>query len=298
MFLKGTLPDRRRGRLQELMAESGRQLRLLEAHNGASAKIVSETAVVQPDGSVKGFDGIWVSSLTESASRGLPDIELQGMTSRLDLVREMLTVTDKPIVVDGDTGGTIDQLSYTIRSAETLGVSALIIEDKVFPKANSLDVTRAQILEDPEVFARKIAAGKEAQLSDSFLLIARIESFIAGQGLADALMRSERYLQAGADGIVIHSRSKTPDEVRSFALAMRDLGQGRWADRPLGAIPTTYNSITESALYHSGFRFVIHANYLLRSALVAMRGTAETILRYDRSAEAEARCSSLTSFFT
>lgn len=297
MFLKNILPETRRGILRECLTNADGPVRILEAHNGLSAIVANETAISLPSGESRGFDGIWISGLTESASRGLPDIELQGMLGRMALVREVLTVTDKPIVVDGDTGGGTDQLRYLIRMLEGMGVSALIIEDKVFPKNNSLDADKPQVLEDPDVFARKIQAGKQAQLSNDFMLIARIESLIAGTGLDDALLRAEKYLLAGADAIVIHSRSKEPQEVFTFAAGFKEIARKLNREVPLVCIPTIYNSITEDVLYGMGFKLIIHANYLLRSAYVAMKSTAETILENGRSLEVEPYCVPLTSLF-
>lgn len=297
MFMKNTLPETRRGILRALLESARGPVRILEAHNGLSAIVANETAICLPSGESKAFDGIWISGLTESASRGLPDIELQGMLARMNLIREVLTVTDKPLVVDGDTGGGVEQLRYHVRLLEGMGVSALIIEDKVFPKNNSLDVEKSQVLEDPDVFARKIVAGKEAQLSQDFMLIARIESLIAGSGLQDALLRAEKYSRAGADAIVIHSRSEAPQEVFEFAAGFKELCRAQNREVPLVCIPTIYNSITEDALYAAGFKLIIHANYLLRSAYVAMKATAESILENGRSLEAEPWCAPLTSLF-
>lgn len=297
MYLKHPLPEMRRGILRDRLTTANGPVRILEAHNGLSAIVANEAAITLPSGESKGFDGIWISGLTESASRGLPDIELQGMLGRMALVREVLTVTDKPIVVDGDTGGAVDQLRYLIRMLEGMGVSALIIEDKVFPKSNSLDADKPQILEVPDVFARKIMAGKQAQLSHDFLLIARIESLIAGTGMADALLRAEKYVLAGADAIVIHSRAQDPREVFEFAAGFQEIARKLDREVPLVCIPTIYNSVTEADLYAAGFKLIIHANYLLRSAYVAMKATAEAILEHDRSLEVEPWCVPLTSLF-
>lgn len=292
-MLKTTLPENRRGLLRALLSAE-RPIRILEAHNGLSA-LIANHATASRDGQTKGFDGIWISGLAETASRGLPDIELQGMMARMALIREIAAVTDKAIVVDGDTGGTIEQLQYHIRTLESLGVSALVIEDKVFPKNNSLDLVKPQILEDKDRFAHKINEGKKAQQSPDFMLIARIEALIAGEGLEEALDRAEAYVHAGADALVIHSRERTPDEVLAFAERTRSLPWGRKI--PLVAIPTTYGSITEDALFEAGFGLVIYANFLLRSAFVAMKQAAETILASGRTEEAESLCCSLTELF-
>lgn len=269
----------------------------MEAHNGLSGMIANGTAVTLADGTRKSFDGIWLSGLTESASRGLPDIELQGMLARASLIREICGVTQKPIVVDGDTGGTHEQLQYYIRMLEAQGVSALIIEDKVFPKNNSLDFEKPQVLAGPESFARKIAEGKKAIASPDFMLVARIEALVAGKEMGDALMRAETYLHAGADAIVIHSRSKQPDEVLEFAAGYQSICKKAGRSVPLISIPTIYNSITEERLYAAGFSMVIHANHLLRSAYVAMKSVAESILMNSRSLEIEPKCATLAELF-
>jgi phosphoenolpyruvate phosphomutase len=297
MFLRSILPENRRAILKRKVLEGKRPVRIMESHNGFSAMVANDAEIRLPDGSTKSFDGIWVSGLTESSSRGLPDIELQGMLSRADLVREIAAVTDKPILVDGDTGGSVDQLQYYVRMLESLGVSALVIEDKVFPKSNSLDFNKPQVLEDPEVFARKIVAGRKVRLSSDFMLVARIEALVAGNEMGDAVMRAEHYLRAGADAIVIHSRKKTPDEILEFGRQYAGLKTKLGLSAPLISIPTTYNSITEEQLFSAGFDLVIHANHLLRSAYVAMKATAESILQNSRSLEVEPRCASLTALF-
>ncbi|HBN07234.1 MAG TPA: phosphoenolpyruvate mutase [Cyanobacteria bacterium UBA8530] len=295
--LRNNLPEQRRGLLKKLLVSATGPLRILESHNGLSALIANDTAISSSSGTITSFDGIWISGLAETASRGLPDIELQGLTARLALCREVAMVTDKPMVVDGDTGGTIEQLQYHIRLLEGMGISGLIIEDKVFPKNNSLDMVKPQVLEDPDVFARKIAAGKQAQLSEDFLLIARIEALIAGKGMPEALMRAQKYLLAGADAIVIHSRSGRPDEVLEFARGYQELCRANQLDVPLVCIPTTYGSIKEEELFEAGFKLIIYANFLLRSAYLAMKETAEAILEHGRSLEAEPLCCPLPELF-
>jgi phosphoenolpyruvate mutase len=296
-MLRSVLPETRRGALRQLFATLDRPLRLLEAHNGLSAIIASETEIRLPDGTTKSFDGIWVSSLTETSSRGLPDNELHGMVLRLEVCREMAGVTRKPLVVDGDTGGTVEQLSYSVRMLEDLGASALMIEDKVFPKNNSLALFKPQVLEDPAVFANKLVAARQARRTGDFMLLARIESLVAGRDVDDALARAHRYLDAGADGIVIHSRQKTPDEVLRFARGYRELCARRGATAPLVAIPTTYSSISEGELSAAGFRMAIYANHLLRSAFLAMNRTAAVILEHGRALEAEERCEPVAGLF-
>jgi 2-methylisocitrate lyase-like PEP mutase family enzyme len=200
--------------------------------------------------------------------------------------------------MDGDTGGTIDQLKYHLRDLEILGASGLIIEDKVFPKNNSLDFNKQQVLEQPEIFAEKIRHGKSALRSPDFMLIARIEALVAGRSLQESLLRARHYLLAGADAIVIHSRSKTAEEVVAFAKGYADLTQTIQIKKPLIAIPTLYNSTPEHELQTAGFDLIIYANYLLRSAYQAMKETAAQILQNGRSLEVENKCVSLGELFS
>ncbi len=276
------LPEKRRVAMRNLLCRDKKQVRILEAHNGLSA-IISSSIAVEVDGSKKEFDGLWISGLTESLSRGLPDIELNGISSRIGLIREIINVTNKAIVIDGDTGGTSEQLCRNLRILEGMGVSGIVLEDKVFPKNNSLDSTKKQILEDPDVFAQKLIDAKNCLLAKDIMIFARIESLIAGMGLEDAVMRAKKYLAAGADGIVIHSREKDPQQVLDFAREYRALN----TEVPLVAIPTTYHSIREEELFAAGFRMVIYANHMLRSAHYAMTKVAETILRSSRALEAD-----------
>ena len=194
----------------------------MEAHSGLSGLAV-ENARVQMNARVVEYDGIWESSLTDSATKGLPDASIVGNYSRARTIDEILNVTTKPIIVDGDTGGEASQFEYKVKNPERLGVSAVIIEDKVFPKRNSLDGSASQDLEDPLVFAQKIRAGREMVISDDFMVIARRESLIAGAGLEDALERAEQYIQAWADGLMVHSNDRRPDDILAFAEAYEAL---------------------------------------------------------------------------
>ncbi len=289
------LPEARRRALGRAIEKKG-FVRLVEAHNGLSA-LVAEHASVEADGGRVEFDGFWGSSLTDSAAHGLPDVELLGPPDRLHTLQEIVRVTTKPIVVDGDTGGPIPQFEYFVRDLERLGVSAVIIEDKAFPKRNSLDPSARQTLADPEEFALKLRKGKEACVAEDFLIAARLESLIAGLGLEDALHRAERYIDAGVDGIMIHSKKESPDDVLAFAAAYDDLCE-RMGRRPfLVCVPTTYNLVTDRELAERGFNVIIHANHLLRSAHRAMDSVARTILTYDRSFEGEPLCSPTAKLF-
>ena len=225
--------------------------------------------------------------MTDSTSKGKPDTSLVDVTSRLLSIQEILEVTTKPIIFDADNGGFIEHFSFTVRSLERMGVSAVVIEDKVGFKRNSLfEVNNDQNQDSIEGFCEKIKIGKKSQLTRDFMIIARIESLILNQGMEDALKRAKAYLKAGADGILIHSKMKSPEEIIAFARAYRAFAKGL----PLVVVPTTYNSITESQLKNAGIKIVIYANHLIRSAYPAMIKTAELILENERSFEADKLC--------
>ncbi len=293
------LPEQRRAKLRTLLQE-GRTVRVLEAHNGLSGIIANDAHIegTTEDKPIRlEFDAIWESSLTDSAAKGHPDIEVVSFDSRLHTIHEILAVTRKPMIVDGDTGGDANMFEYMVTKLERAGVSATIIEDKVFPKRNSLEAGAQQLLQEPGVFAQKIRRGKSVQASDDFMIIARLESLIAGKGLEDALMRARVYLEAGVDGIMIHSKSKEPDEILEFASRYRTLLDEMKLDRPLVCVPTTYNRITEEELGRAGFNIVIHANHLLRSAYKAMLETSRSILLNQRSFEADPGCAPVREIF-
>jgi phosphoenolpyruvate phosphomutase len=298
-LINTTLPEQRRGKLKALL-EDGKIVRVLEAHNGLSGIIANTVQVTgESDGQtvVRQFDAIWESSLTDSASKGHPDIEVITFDSRIHSINEILAVTDKPMIVDGDTGGDANTFEYTVSKLEQAGVSAVIIEDKIFPKRNSLEPGVQQNLENPEVFAQKIQRGKRIQKSSDFMIIARIESLIAGKPMEDALNRATKYLKAGIDGIMIHSKSKNPDEILEFAEKYKHLLQTLKLNKPLVCVPTTYNLITEDELSAAGFSIIIYANHLLRSAYQAMTKTAKTLLRKQRSLEVDPFCTPVREIF-
>jgi phosphoenolpyruvate phosphomutase len=264
-------------------------VRALEAHNGLTGLIV-ETAEVERDGAPRHFDALWLSSLTDATAKGRPDIEYVDLTSRTATILDLLEVTTKPIIFDGDTGGIPEHFALSVKTLERLGVSAVIIEDKVGLKRNSLygnDVPQTQ--DDAGAFARKIRAGKDAQSGTDFMIIARIESLILEKGVADAVARARAYIDAGADGIMIHSRRKDTAELLAFCEEYRGFG----AEVPLVVVPTAFSHMREEDLHRAGARVVIYANHLLRSAYPAMRRTAESILRHGRAAEAESECLSI-----
>lgn len=288
-------PGKRLNRLQ-VQLNKKKYLRFIEAHNGLSA-LVGQKIRVKQHGKFIEYDGFWESSLTDSASKGMPDAEIIGNDSRLNTIREILNVTSKPLIVDGDTGGSPSQFEYFVKHLEYLGVSAVIIEDKIFPKRNSLDSSSKQTLENPEKFAQKIKRAKETRLNKNFMIIARIESLISGVGLKDALHRAEIYINAGVDGIMIHSKKNKPDDILAFAKKYENLCD-RLNCRPhLVSVPTTYNLITDKELAENGFNIIIHANHLLRSSHKAMKKTAETILLNDRNFEADPLCSPISEIF-
>lgn len=271
------------------LIDAKKPLRILEAHSAISALIV-QNAFIESQGKRIEFDGFWSSSLTDSTSRGKPDIEAVELTSRLNTINEIFEVTSKPLIYDMDTGGKIEHFVFSVRSLERTGVSAVIIEDKTGLKKNSLlgnDVTQMQ--EDIEIFCDKIRAGKIAQITQDFMIIARIESLILEKGQDDALKRAFAYINAGADGIMIHSRQKSPDEILSFLKAFR----AKDSKTPIVVVPTSFNAITARELSEAGANIIIYANHLLRASFVAMKQVAQGILKYDRSKEIESSCMSV-----
>jgi len=284
----GTTPDIRRRRLSRLLSAKG-IVRVIEAHNGLTA-LIAEHTHVDVDGVRREFDAIWLSSLTDSTAKGRPDIELVDLTSRLSTLSDILEASTKPIIVDGDTGGITEHFVFSVKTFERLGVSALVIEDKVGLKRNSLfgtDVEQTQ--DEPEQFAAKIRAGKQAQVTDEFMIIARIESMVLDKGTDDAIMRAKIYIAAGADAVMIHYKSKDPAEYFEMARRYGELDP----KVPLVVVPSTFSHVPESELQAAGADIVIHANHLLRAAYPAMVETAETILRSGRAHEVEDRCMSI-----
>lgn len=281
---KLAMPEYRRKRLRQLLSMTS-VVKVMEAHSGLTGLIVEKT-VVEHEGKLDQFDAMWVSSLCDSTAKGKPDIELVDMTSRFRTIDDIMEVTTKPIIFDGDTGGLTEHFVYTVRSLERMGVSAVIIEDKTGLKKNSLfgtevKQTQASIAD----FSAKIAAGKNAQLSDDFMIIARIESLILERGMEDALDRARAFVKAGADGIMIHSRKKDPAEILEFCDKFRKEDKAT----PIVVVPSSFNTITEDELAQHGVNIVIYANQLTRSAFPAMQKTAEDILRYHRAKEVDDR---------
>lgn len=281
---KLAMPEYRRKRLRQLIRLCP-IVKTIEVHNGLTG-LIAEKTIVENNGGLDQFDAMWISSLCDSIAKGKPDIELVDMTSRFQTIDEVMEVTTKPIIFDGDTGGMTEHFVYTVRSLERMGVSAVIIEDKIGAKKNSLFGTEvAQTQDSIEHFCEKIRAGKKVQLTDDFMIIARIESLILEHGMEDALTRARAYVSAGADGIMIHSRQKEPTEILQFCDMFRLENQ----TTPIVVVPTSFNSITEAELIQHGINIVIYANQLMRSAFPAMEQTAKDILRYHRALEADSR---------
>lgn len=281
---KLAMPEYRRKRLRQLI-DICPIVKTIEAHSGLTG-LIAEKTVVEHEGKLDQFDAMWVSSLCDSTAKGKPDIELVDMTSRFRTIDDIMEVTTKPIIFDGDTGGLTEHFVYTVRSLERMGVSAIIIEDKKGLKKNSLFGTEVkQTQATIEEMSAKIAAGKEAQLTDDFMIIARIESLILEQGMEDALARAFAFVKAGADGIMIHSRKKDPAEIVEFCDKFREKDQ----KTPIVVVPSSFNTITEDELAAHGVNIVIYANQLTRSAFPAMQKTAEDILRYHRAKEVDDR---------
>lgn len=281
---KLSMPEYRRRRLRQLLNLTP-VVKVMEAHSGITGLIVEKT-VVEENGELNQFDAMWVSSLCDSTAKGKPDIELVDMSSRLRTIDDIMEVTTKPIILDGDTGGLTEHFVYNVRTLERMGVSAVIIEDKTGLKKNSLFGTEVEQTQDSiENFCEKISAGKKAQLTDEFMIIARIESLILEKGMDDALARARAYVKAGADGVMIHSRKKDPSEILEFC----DLFRSDDKDTPIVVVPSSFNTITEAELASHGVNIVIYANQLTRSAFPAMQKTAEDILRFHRAKEVDDR---------
>lgn len=279
---KLAMPEYRRKRLRQLLGMCP-TVKVIEAHNGLTG-LIAEKTVVAHGGRLDQFDAMWVSSLCDSTAKGKPDIELVDLSSRIRTLDEIMDVTTKPIILDGDTGGLIEHFVYNVRTLERMGISAVIIEDKTGLKKNSLFGTEVQQTQDSiENFCEKIRAGKNVLRTEEFMIIARIESLILEKGMDDALARAFAYVQAGADGIMIHSRRKEPDEIFEFCDKFREKDK----KTPIVVVPTSFNSVTEEEFASHGINIVIYANQLTRSAFPAMENTAKDILKYHRAKEVD-----------
>lgn len=287
------MPDMRRGRLKKLLNMKG-LVTAIEAHSGITGLIAEKTTVLQ-DGKTYQFDAMWISSLCDSTAKGKPDIELVDMTSRFRTIDDIMEVTTKPIIFDGDTGGLTEHFIYTVRSLERMGVSMIIIEDKTGLKKNSLFGTEVKQTQDTiENFCAKISAGKAAQKTRDFMICARIESLILEQGMEDALTRAFAYVKAGADAIMIHSRKKDPSEIFEFVSKFREKDKATY----IVVVPTSFNSVTEDEFRQIGVNVVIYANQLTRSGFPAMQNAARTILEHHRAKECDDICMSIKEIIT
>lgn len=285
----GVTPQQRLPMLKKIL-KSGKLIRVMESHSAMTGLIIENAEV-----NGRQFDAMWSSSLTDSTLRGKPDIELVNITQRLQTINDMTEVTTKPIIYDGDTGGREEHFVHTVKALEKAGVSAVIIEDKTGLKQNSLFGTeRKQVLEDPEVFCRKIFAGKKAQASASFMIFARIEALIAGYDVDEALRRGLMYVNEGhADGVMIHSKESSGSDIKAFCKRFREK-----SDAPIVVVPTTYNNFTCEELQTWGVSIVIHANHMLRSSYQAMESVANDILREDKSSVVDTKCMSIKKILT
>ena len=284
----GTTPDRRRKHLRRLI-DSKNSSRFLDIHNGLSALIVEQTKSIK-NKRIEEFDGMWASSLTNSSAKGKPDIEAVDLSERLQLLNEVLEVTTKPIIYDGDTGGKKEHFSFMVKTLERLGVSAVIIEDKIGLKKNSLFGTEVKQERDSIIkFCEKIKVGKNSQSTEEFMIIARIESLILNKSYKDALKRAKNYIKAGADGIMIHSKNRIPKDLFKFCENYNKFKNRK----PLVIVPSSFSQYREKHLEKLGANIIIYANHLLRSAYPNMRATAESILKYQRSKEAEKKMLSI-----
>ena len=285
----GVTPDIRRRQLRRLLAAKP-LINFIDVHSGLTGRI-AEDVIVEVGSMKRSFDGMWAGSLSDATMRGRPDIESVDISSRMAVVDDIVDATTKPIIYDGDSGGRDEHFAYTVRALERVGVSAVIIEDKIGNKRNSLfGLQVPQTQADIEVFAEKISRGKRAQITDDFMLIARIESFICGADLDDALRRAEAYVAAGADGIMIHSSNNTPEQVFSFAEQYKKSISGK----PLVVVPSSFSGVSERELEQRGFNIVIYANQLLRSAFPAMIKTAEDILLNQEARSSESSMMSIS----
>ncbi len=291
--LQLSLPDFRRLRLKRVLKYKG-LITAMEAHSGLTGLIVEKTSV-EENGGFKQFDAMWISSLCDSTDKGKPDIELVDMTSRFRTIDDIMEVTTKPIIFDGDTGGLKEHFVYTVRTLERMGVSMVIIEDKIGLKKNSLFGTEVKQTQDTiENFCEKIKAGKEAQKSKDFMICARIESLILEAGMDDALKRAFAYVKSGADAIMIHSRRKEPDEIFEFVKKFRDKNK----ETPIVVVPTSFNTVTEEEFKDRGVNIVIYANQLIRAGFPAMQDVAKTILKNHRAKEVDDKCISIKEIIT
>ena len=285
---QGTTPDRRRAQFKRLV-NSKEIVRVLETHSGLSS-LIAENLEVEVNGQKRSFDAVWSSSLTDSTNKGKPDIEAVDTTDRATTISSIFEVTTKPMIYDGDTGGKPEHFAFTVRTLERLGVSAIVIEDKTGLKKNSLFGTDVEQTQDNITdFCEKIQVGKKAQVSNDFMIFARCESLILDKGMDDAIQRCKAYLDAGADGIMIHSRKEDGTEILEFCEHYKNFGTGK----PLIVVPSSFDRITETEFAKAGVNIVIYANHMLRAAYPAMLDVAKTILVNERCFDVRPKCLSI-----
>lgn len=281
----GITPQNRLKMLRRLINAKA-LVRIIESHSGLTG-LIAENIKIEKENKIYEFDGMWSSSLTDSTSKGKPDIEAVDVTTRLHGLTDSLECTTKPIIYDGDTGGKIEHFIFTVRTLERNGVSAIIIEDKTGLKKNSLFGTDVPQTQDSiEAFSNKIKAGKNAQITDDFMIIARLESLILGKGIDDALKRGFAYIEAGADAIMIHSKEKSGNDIKEFCKKFRLENK----NTPIVVVPSTYNHIYEDEFIEWGANIVIYANHMLRASYPAMVNVAKSILLNQRSSDANKFC--------
>lgn len=285
MSKTGITTAMRQSRLRKIL-NAGKLVKVLEVHSALSG-LIAENIIYNKNGQKIEFDAMWSSSLTDSTVKGKPDIEAVDATARITTVNEIFEVTTKPLIYDADTGGKVEHFEILVRTLERTGVSAVIIEDKTGLKKNSLFGNEVKQTQDTiKNFCHKIEVGKKAQISNDFMIIARIESLILETGMDDAIKRAFSYVKAGADGIMIHSRKKSPDEVLEFTKIFRD----KYKEIPLVVVPTSFNTVTVDEFANYGINIVIYANHMLRAAYPGMVNVAQSILKNGRSYESEKYC--------
>tara|TARA_B100001057_G_scaffold181537_1_gene182271 strand:+ start:581 stop:1846 length:1266 start_codon:yes stop_codon:yes gene_type:complete len=287
-ILSSLSPNNRVSMLKRII-DNKKIVRILEAHSPLSG-LIAENIKIEKGKKINQFDGMWSSSLTDSSIKGKPDNQSLDFSSRYNGIGDLFDVTTKPLIFDADNGGRLEHLPFTVRTLERLGVSAIMVEDKVGLKKNSLFKDQTGVKQDSiKEFCKKIKVIKKSRMSEDFLIGARIESFILGKGLKDGLKRAEAYSKSGADLILIHSKDKTPKEIFSFSKIFKKSKNFK----PLVSVPSTYSKTTEKMLIENGFKIVIYANQMLRAAYPAMQTAARTILKNQRSHELESKISSV-----
>jgi 2-methylisocitrate lyase-like PEP mutase family enzyme len=293
--VNSTLPEIRRPVLAALLRQP-RMLRAIECHDPLSA-LLGERACATAGGAVREFDLLWASGFGHATAMGLPDAGIATLERRLDTITDIAAMTSKPIIADGDTGGDALAFSYLCRRLEQIGVSAVVVEDKVGAKRTSLAHDVSHELENPQTFVAKIDSARERLTSGDFLIMARLESLIAGAGLDDAIARARLYLRSSAAGLVIHSKDPTGHEVLAFMRGYRRLQEELGIHKPLVCIPTVYNHLTAAELFSHGARMIIHGNHMIRAAFSGMQKAAQSILQHDRSLEADEICAPVAELF-